>query len=202
MVIGCDIGYDISLHNLIRITLQSILQYNPNCKILLIEEIRWKDIYTWYFDEITSSTSTSSNELPSCYYSMIKACKECDEEDISDVNNNNDCKESNERNVNSFVTTSNHIVVKNIINLKDEYIMHNKNVTSRHSNDDMTSLDNSLNLISSSNIVCSDTSSLDVGVIHDQYVVEVDSVDNRSNVLLTKCNVLLHECYYSEGKIE
>lgn len=51
IVIGCDIGYDISLHPLIGMSLQNIYRY---CDFMLIlaEEIRWKDIYQWYIDSL------------------------------------------------------------------------------------------------------------------------------------------------------
>lgn len=45
IVVGADIGFDVSLHDPIKRVLSTI---NPTVGVLLCEEVRWKDIFSWY----------------------------------------------------------------------------------------------------------------------------------------------------------
>eukprot|EP01038_Epipyxis_sp_PR26KG_P007637 gene7637-10396_t len=58
IIIGTDIGYDLSLHQPISTTISSILNrssiHNSNCYCIIVEEIRWLDIYQWYLESISS----------------------------------------------------------------------------------------------------------------------------------------------------
>jgi hypothetical protein len=51
LVLGADIGFDLNLHPLITSTLLK-LACKDSTRILLCEEVRWKDIFTWYMDEV------------------------------------------------------------------------------------------------------------------------------------------------------
>lgn len=53
VVIGSDIGYDVSLHEPLCHSIQSFLALpseNPRL-VLIAEEVRWKDIYDWFCEE-------------------------------------------------------------------------------------------------------------------------------------------------------
>lgn len=53
LVIGADIGFDLSLHAPIRTTLLNLC--GKDTKIILCEEIRWKDVFDWYVEELQYS---------------------------------------------------------------------------------------------------------------------------------------------------
>lgn len=64
IVIGADIGYDHILHQSIARSLQSFFELDDSNEIeaqvsekhaILIEEVRWKDIYEWYFDVLADT---------------------------------------------------------------------------------------------------------------------------------------------------
>jgi predicted nicotinamide N-methyase len=50
VIIGADIGYDVELHPLITKTLD--LLSSPSTQIVLCEEVRWSDIYSWYVEDL------------------------------------------------------------------------------------------------------------------------------------------------------
>jgi predicted nicotinamide N-methyase len=65
VILGADIGYDLSLHEPIKETLTTLLHPSSlSCDIpftprvvLLAEEIRWKDIHNWYVETVLSNSS-------------------------------------------------------------------------------------------------------------------------------------------------
>jgi hypothetical protein len=52
VIIASDIGFDLSLHNLILQTIKNIrMEFKKhNISILIAEEIRWSDIFQWFVD--------------------------------------------------------------------------------------------------------------------------------------------------------
>jgi hypothetical protein len=52
IVVGADIGFDISLHDPINRVLSAV---NPSVGVLLCEEVRWKDIFSWYKEALLIS---------------------------------------------------------------------------------------------------------------------------------------------------
>lgn len=74
VILGADIGYDISLHQPIVETLKSLTAedamldsntYHYERIILLAEEIRWKDIFCWYKDTICEAFDSESWKISS-----------------------------------------------------------------------------------------------------------------------------------------
>ena len=55
VVIGADIAYDVSLHDPIYHTLEQFLRHeqNPAKFAIICEEMRWKDIYNWFYESMT-----------------------------------------------------------------------------------------------------------------------------------------------------
>jgi len=51
IVLGADIGYDLSLHEPI---VQVLSKLNPRIGFILCEEVRWMDIFRWYQEAILS----------------------------------------------------------------------------------------------------------------------------------------------------
>ena len=62
IILGADIGFDIGLHSKIKETLLQIT--DTNTKIILCEEVRWKDIFDWYIEELETSFSVSVHDAP------------------------------------------------------------------------------------------------------------------------------------------
>jgi predicted nicotinamide N-methyase len=66
VILGADIGYDLSLHEPIKKTITTLLQQPYPLRgdipctprvVLLAEEIRWGDIYVWYIETLLSDNS-------------------------------------------------------------------------------------------------------------------------------------------------
>jgi predicted nicotinamide N-methyase len=66
VILGADIGYDLSLHEPIKKTITTLLQQPCPLRgdipstprvVLLAEEIRWGDIYAWYIETLLSNNS-------------------------------------------------------------------------------------------------------------------------------------------------
>jgi hypothetical protein len=66
VILGTDIGYDLSLHEPIKKTITTLLQQPCPLRgdipstprvVLLAEEIRWGDIYAWYIETLLSNNS-------------------------------------------------------------------------------------------------------------------------------------------------
>ncbi len=55
VIIGADIAYDVSLHDPLYQTLEQFLrnEQKPAKLAIICEEMRWKDIYNWFFELIT-----------------------------------------------------------------------------------------------------------------------------------------------------
>ena len=60
VILGADIGYDVSLQEPIAMTLYSGL-VNKKSFALLAEEVRWKDVYSWYVDALTNNDLAYEN---------------------------------------------------------------------------------------------------------------------------------------------
>ena len=50
VIVGADIGYDVELHDPIKRTLA--LMSTAATRIILCEEVRWSDIYSWYVETL------------------------------------------------------------------------------------------------------------------------------------------------------
>lgn len=66
VILGADIGYDLSLHEPIKRSITTLLQKPYPLRgdipctprvVLLVEEIRWGDIYAWYIETLLSNNS-------------------------------------------------------------------------------------------------------------------------------------------------
>jgi predicted nicotinamide N-methyase len=57
VIVGADIAYDVSLHDPLYQTLEQFLRHprNPAELAIIAEEMRWKDIYNWYFELVTGN---------------------------------------------------------------------------------------------------------------------------------------------------
>jgi predicted nicotinamide N-methyase len=62
LILGADIGFDISLQPLIRSTLLSLA--GEHTRIILCEEVRWKDIFNWYVEELETCFNVHVSEAP------------------------------------------------------------------------------------------------------------------------------------------
>lgn len=63
VILGADIGFDLSLHSDIKKTLLSLS--TKATRIILCEEIRWKDIFDWYVEELETSFAVCVFDAPS-----------------------------------------------------------------------------------------------------------------------------------------
>ena len=57
IILGADIGYDISLHSPLATTIASSL-VNKRVVALLCEEVRWRDVYGWYMEALVDKNLT------------------------------------------------------------------------------------------------------------------------------------------------
>lgn len=63
IILGADIGFDLNLHTLIKSTLVSLC--GPHTRIILCEEVRWKDIFDWYVEELETCFSVDVQDSSS-----------------------------------------------------------------------------------------------------------------------------------------
>ena len=128
VILGADIGYDLSLHEPIGTTLISLLHRErkknetPNCAdfgslnlhvpriALLVEEIRWNDIHDWYI----SSVLDAVYDRKIIYSDDINNNNDDDYDDDDDDNNNDN--NNNDYNDNDDETNDN----KNEININQK----------------------------------------------------------------------------------
>ena len=106
VILGADIGYDLSLHEPIAVTLTSLLRqqrHRLDCvstdtpcscpvgrrTVILVEEIRWKDIHEWYMTTLSEAACTLSS-----VHSAFNHCEggNASDKDADDNGNNDDDK--------------------------------------------------------------------------------------------------------------
>ena len=63
IILGADIGFDLNLHSLIKSTLVSLC--GAHTRIILCEEVRWKDIFDWYIAELETCFSVDIRDCSS-----------------------------------------------------------------------------------------------------------------------------------------
>lgn len=63
VVLGSDIGYDLSLLELLNASTQTFATFPLFNMALLAEEVRWNDVYTWYKESLATSASHTSRDL-------------------------------------------------------------------------------------------------------------------------------------------